>query len=402
MWSFMEKNLTFILRLAAFATLHSLLAIPRIKEHIMRFAGCSPSAYRLGYNIISLLAFSWVMSADRYSAVLYEIPGGARFAFYLMQAALLVSLASCLVNTGVSSFLGLDALTSKFGNLPPSLTTKCWYGIVRHPLYFLSILFMFLNPVMTVRWLTLACLGTLYFVIGAVIEEKRLAKEFGEEYLRYRESVPFLVPSIRTIMTSIRGVRTVQTSIVLLLLSFASTALFPQYTYADLNLPVSGSITSGVGLRLDPFGSGKLIYHRGIDIAVPVGTPVLSVRKGRVVFAGERRGYGATVIVEHDNGDRTMYGHNSLVRVTPGALIDSGTVVAFSGNSGRSTGPHVHFELIQSGQPVVEQEGKEDPRLQQAMDNSRQRDLYEQQMDDVISSVFRTIGRSTSSGQGGQ
>lgn len=197
-------------------------------------------------------------------------------------------------------------------------------------------------------------------------------------------------------LTSIRGL------VLFLIILIAGTALTPGYSYADLNLPVNGPITSGVGLRLDPFGSGKFVFHRGIDIAVPVGTPVQAVRKGRVVFAGERRGYGATVIVEHDNGDRTLYGHNSLVRVTSGELIELGTVVAFSGNSGRSTGPHVHFEFIASGQPVTEQDGKEYSRLMQVRDSSRQRDLYEQKMDDAISSVFRTIGRSTSSGQGGQ
>jgi murein DD-endopeptidase MepM/ murein hydrolase activator NlpD len=119
-----------------------------------------------------------------------------------------------------------------------------------------------------------------------------------------------------------------------------------------------------------------------------------------VVFAGERRGYGGTVIVEHDNGDRTMYGHNSLVRVSPGELVESGTLVAFSGNTGRSTGPHVHFELIPSGQPVVVEE-KENPHARQVLDSSRQRDMYEQQMDETVNSIFRTIGRSVPSGQGG-
>ena len=188
---------------------------------------------------------------------------------------------------------------------------------------------------------------------------------------------------------------------IMLLISFVQVTALSGTARADLGLPVSGPVTSGVGLRLDPFGSGKLIYHRGIDIAVPVGTPVLAIRKGRVVFAGERRGYGGTVIVEHDNGDRTMYGHNSLVRVSPGELVESGSVVAFSGNTGRSTGPHVHFELIPSGQPVVAEEEKEDPRARQVRDSSRQRDRYEQQMDETVNSIFRTIGRSVPSGQGG-
>lgn len=393
----MSNNLTFILRLVAFAALHSVLAIPRVKEIIMRRTGLRPAPYRLGYNIISLLVFGWVMSADSHSAILYEVPGAARYVFYLVQAVLLMALASCLIHTGIMSFLGLDALTAESGrSSAQSLAMDGWYGIVRHPLYLLSTLFMFLNPVMSVRWLMLTSLGTLYFVIGAIIEEKRLAREFGETYARYRERVPFIVPLLRKCRMNLKVV------LALLMLSSTTFAMTPAPAFADLNLPVNGPITSGVGLRLDPFGSGKMIYHRGIDIAVPVGTPVQAVRKGRVVFAGERRGYGATVIVEHDNGDRTMYGHNSLVRVTSGEMIESGTVVAFSGSTGRSTGPHVHFELIPSGQPIVEQDGREDQRMRQTMDNSRQRDRYEQQMDDAISSVFRTIGRSTSDGQGGQ
>ena len=388
----MDSHLIFILRIVAFAMLHSLLALPSIKAHIMRITGMNQSAYRLGYNIVALFVFGWVMAADQHSSVLYEIPGAVRYIFYSLQAALLVALASCLVNTGIISFLGLDALMEKTGNREvQALATHGWYGIVRHPLYLLSILFMFMNPVMTMRWLLLSCMASLYFIIGALIEEKRLLKEYGETYNRYREQVPFIVP-----VPQIRSV-----SKILLLISIIQVTTLSGTARADLGLPVSGPITSGVGLRIDPFGSGKLVYHRGIDIAVPVGTPVLAVRKGRVIFAGERRGYGGTVIVEHDNGDRTMYGHNSLVRVTPGEVVELGAVLAFSGNTGRSTGPHVHFELTPSGQPVAEQSEKEDTRAQQAMGNSRQRDLYEQQMDETMNSIFKTIGRTVVSGQGG-
>lgn len=190
----MDKHLTFIVRLLMFAMLHSFLAIPCIKERLIRFTGLNLSAYRLGYNIISLLAFGWVMAADRHSIILYEFSGAARYIFYFMQAALLVGLASCLVSTGFISFLGLDILIKTRDPGPQTLATKGWYGIVRHPLYLLSILFMFMNPVMTVRWMLLACMGTLYFMIGALIEEMRLQKEFGEAYIRYREQVPFIVP----------------------------------------------------------------------------------------------------------------------------------------------------------------------------------------------------------------
>jgi murein DD-endopeptidase MepM/ murein hydrolase activator NlpD len=185
---------------------------------------------------------------------------------------------------------------------------------------------------------------------------------------------------------------------------FATVILLnlPLAARADSALPVeNGVITSGVGLRLDPFGSGKLVFHRGIDIAVPVGTPVRATRKGQVVFAGERRGYGITVIVEHTNGDRTLYGHNSMVRVSSGELVETGTVIAFSGNTGKSTGPHVHFEQLPSGRPINEPAEAEEATIKQVVNSSDQRHLLEQQMDESVNSVLRTINRPAAIGQGG-
>ena len=176
----------------------------------------------------------------------------------------------------------------------------------------------------------------------------------------------------------------------------------PVAALADIELPVEdGVVTSGLGWRVDPFGSGKLVFHRGIDIAVPVGTPVRATRKGRVVFAGARRGYGSAVIVEHANGDRTLYGHNSIIRVHPGELVESGTVVAFSGNTGRSTGPHVHFEQLASGRPIIEPAETEETTVPQLADNNDQRYLLEQKMEESVNSVLRTINRFRTAGQGG-
>ncbi len=177
----------------------------------------------------------------------------------------------------------------------------------------------------------------------------------------------------------------------------------PVVAQADITLPVeNGVITSGVGIRVDPFGSGKLVFHRGIDIAVPVGTPVHATRKGKVAFAGERRGYGFTVIVEHSNGDRTLYGHNSMVRVSPGESVEPGTIIAFSGNTGRSTGPHVHFEQLPSGRPINEPVDADGPSIQQVAVSNTQRDLLELQMDESINSVLRTINnKPVAIGQGG-
>lgn len=185
---------------------------------------------------------------------------------------------------------------------------------------------------------------------------------------------------------------------------FAIMILFnlPVAARAGIELPVqNGIVTSGVGWRIDPFGSGKLVFHRGIDIAVPVGTPVRAIRNGRVLFAGNRRGYGYTVIIEHDNGDRTLYGHNATVRVHPGDLVGSGTVIAFSGNTGRSTGPHVHFERLPSGRPVVEPTEIAQTTLTQTVNNSDQRYLLEQKMEESVNSVLRMINSSGTAGQGG-
>ena len=178
--------------------------------------------------------------------------------------------------------------------------------------------------------------------------------------------------------------------------------ILPVAALAAIELPVeNGVVTSGVGWRIDPFGSGKLVFHRGIDIAVPIGTPVRATRKGRVVFAGIRRGYGSAIIIEHANGDRILYGHNSILRVNPGDLVESGTLVAFSGNSGRSTGPHVHFERMPSGRPVVEPAEAEGTSVRQIVYNGDQRYMLELKMEESVNSVLRTIKRVATTGQGG-
>lgn len=112
--------------------------------------------------------------------------------------------------------------------------------------------------------------------------------------------------------------------------------------------PVGGVITSVVGMRVDPI-DGKMRHHNGIDIAIPEGTPVMPVAPGIVVFSGLRPGYGYTVLVEHNNGMVSLYGHNSRLEAIQGQAVDRETVIALSGNTGRSTGPHLHFEAWQAG-----------------------------------------------------
>ena len=122
----------------------------------------------------------------------------------------------------------------------------------------------------------------------------------------------------------------------------------PTGALAARQLPVDGgTVTSGIGWRLDPFGSGRMMHHNGVDIAVPLGTPVYPTQVGTVYFAGLYKGYGNMVAVDHGNGYISIYGHNGEIKVQPGQKVDTATVLALSGNTGRSTGPHVHYEVRQ-------------------------------------------------------
>lgn len=121
----------------------------------------------------------------------------------------------------------------------------------------------------------------------------------------------------------------------------------------EARLPdVGGSITSKVGMRIDPI-DGLWRQHNGIDIAIPTGTPVKPIAAGVVVYSGSRSGYGNTVLVEHDNGVVTLYAHNSNLMVTQGQAVTPASVLALSGSTGRSTGPHLHFEAWQSGNNIT-------------------------------------------------
>ncbi len=116
-------------------------------------------------------------------------------------------------------------------------------------------------------------------------------------------------------------------------------------------MPVSGYISSYFGARTDPF-NGHSEFHSGLDIATRRGTPVHAVAEGLVTYAGIRHGYGNVVEVDHGNGYMTRFAHNSKLLVHPGERVRIGQVLAKSGSTGRSTGPHVHFEVWYKGHPV--------------------------------------------------
>jgi murein DD-endopeptidase MepM/ murein hydrolase activator NlpD len=116
--------------------------------------------------------------------------------------------------------------------------------------------------------------------------------------------------------------------------------------------PVAGYLTSPFGYRADPF-TGELQFHRGIDLAAPLGTPVRAALDGRVVVVGRDPSIGNYVLISHQVvGFSSLYGHLSQIYVKYGAIVTRGQKIGTVGITGRSTGPHLHFEIRRSGVPV--------------------------------------------------
>jgi murein DD-endopeptidase MepM/ murein hydrolase activator NlpD len=106
------------------------------------------------------------------------------------------------------------------------------------------------------------------------------------------------------------------------------------------------------GVLYGRFGKKGREPHDGIDLAAPAGTPVKTAQEGTVLYAGEQRGYGLIVIVQHSTGLITLYAHNRDLRVKTGQTVRRSQVIATVGESGHTSGPHLHFEVRMDGKPV--------------------------------------------------
>lgn len=115
--------------------------------------------------------------------------------------------------------------------------------------------------------------------------------------------------------------------------------------------PVRGAVNSEFGTRTS-LGGKTSEFHGGIDISAERGTPVRAPAAGTVLFAGTQAEYGITVILDHDQDLRTVYGHLSKLHVKAGQTVERGTLIGLTGNTGRSTGPHLHYEILVKGQTV--------------------------------------------------
>jgi murein DD-endopeptidase MepM/ murein hydrolase activator NlpD len=116
--------------------------------------------------------------------------------------------------------------------------------------------------------------------------------------------------------------------------------------------PVAGTLESGFGIRRNPFGGSSYESHEGQDIEAMIGTPVDAAASGIVTAAGVQNGYGNVVYIDHGNGLSTRYGHLSRIDVTVGQQIKRGERLGLVGSTGRSTGPHLHYEVRINNQPV--------------------------------------------------
>ena len=115
--------------------------------------------------------------------------------------------------------------------------------------------------------------------------------------------------------------------------------------------PVHGWITSPFGHRISPF-TGTLQMHEGIDICARLGTPIKATADGIIIYSGWKPDYGKNIVIDHGYGYRTHYAHLSKIYVHHGQRVRRGEIIGTVGNTGRSTGPHLHYEVLVNGIPV--------------------------------------------------
>jgi murein DD-endopeptidase MepM/ murein hydrolase activator NlpD len=132
----------------------------------------------------------------------------------------------------------------------------------------------------------------------------------------------------------------------------AYESLFKKRVKTPSIWPVYGTTTDSFGARRDPFGGSSFEFHSGHDISAPWGAPVVAAGSGTIKFAGWQNGYGNTVDIDHGNGLTTRYGHMSRLNVVEGELVKRGDLIGRVGSTGRSTGPHLHYEVRKNDHPV--------------------------------------------------
>ncbi|WP_306250485.1 M23 family metallopeptidase [Parvularcula sp. IMCC14364] len=149
--------------------------------------------------------------------------------------------------------------------------------------------------------------------------------------------------------------KTIKTSLVsaLIILAMAGCASTDSNAVAPkFSTPVDGKVYSGFSLTKDRLGGQGGRIHHGIDIPAPTGTPVRAAASGHVRVVGRQSGYGNIIIIDHSEDWQTRYAHLSEFFVSEGAMVSAGSTIGLVGQTGNATGPHLHFEIRDKGQPI--------------------------------------------------
>lgn len=132
----------------------------------------------------------------------------------------------------------------------------------------------------------------------------------------------------------------------------AYESVLRQRGYTPSVWPVVGKLESGFGGRRNPFGGNSYEFHSGQDIDAPTGDAVVAAATGKVIFVGWQNGYGQLVVIDHGGGLTTRYGHLSQSEITEGQTVERSQLIGRVGSTGRSTGPHLHYEIRLNDEPV--------------------------------------------------
>jgi methanethiol S-methyltransferase len=189
-----------LLAVLAYGLLHSFLASLKIKAHTHDWFGSSTDLwFRLAYNFIAVITLLpiLILPVILIDEEIYRIPFPWIILTFIIQGLAIFILMKGLKQTGITSFIGLRQLLLPEDITPPRLVTDGLYRYVRHPLYSAGLVFIWLLPIMTWNLLALNIGLTIYIIIGAYFEERKLLQEFGDAYSEYRQHTPMLIPRFR-------------------------------------------------------------------------------------------------------------------------------------------------------------------------------------------------------------
>ncbi len=190
--------LTILFSLLLWGAVHSLLASLTFKALLADTVGKSAMrGYRLFYNGFSLLSFLPILYLTRTlpDAPLYSVPAPISYVMLVGQGLGLILLIVGVLQTDTLSFIGLSQLFTE--EKPSILVTKGLYRLVRHPLYTAGLMVLWLSPTVTVNSFTLYLGATIYILVGAYFEERKLLREFGQAYAEYKSKTPMLIPGLK-------------------------------------------------------------------------------------------------------------------------------------------------------------------------------------------------------------